>query len=67
MKAVLSGDGRKGYLSMDTRIRIVIAEDYTILREGLKSLLSSQPDFEIVGEAEDGRQAIQLAEEFKPI
>ncbi len=60
------GDERTGKLNMDTRIRIVIAEDYTILREGLKSLLSSQPDFEIVGEAEDGRKAVQLAEEFKP-
>ena len=51
---------------MDKRYRIVIAEDYTILREGLKSLLSSQPDFEIVGEAEDGRKAIQRVEKFKP-
>jgi len=51
---------------MDTRYRIVIAEDYTILREGLKSLLSSQPDFEVVGEAEDGRKAIQWAEKVKP-
>ena len=51
---------------MEMGIRIVIAEDHTILREGLKSLLSSQPDFEIVGEAGDGRKAIQLVEEFKP-
>lgn len=54
------------YRNMDTGIRIVIAEDNTILREGLKSLFSSQPDFEIVGEAEDGMKAIRLAEEFKP-
>ncbi len=54
------------YRNMDTGIRIVIAEDSTILREGLKSLFSSQPDFEIVGEAEDGMKAIRLAEEFKP-
>ena len=51
---------------METRYKIVIAEDYTILREGLKSMLSSQPDFEIVGEAEDGRKAIQRVENFKP-
>jgi len=46
--------------------RIVIAEDHTILREGLRSLLSSNPDFEIVGEAEDGRDAIRCIEKFKP-
>jgi len=36
-----------------------MAEDHTILREGLRSLLSSNPDFEIVGEAGDGRNAIR--------
>jgi DNA-binding NarL/FixJ family response regulator len=54
------------YRNRGTEIRIVIAEDYTILREGLKSLFSSQPDFVIVGEAEDGMTAVRLAEEFKP-
>jgi two-component system, NarL family, response regulator NreC len=46
--------------------RIVIAEDYTILREGLCSLLSSSPEFEIVGEAEDGRKAIECVQKSKP-
>ncbi len=46
--------------------RIVIAEDYTILREGLRSLLSSSPQFEIVGEAEDGQEAIQSVDRLKP-
>jgi len=46
--------------------RIVIAEDYTILREGLRSLLSSHPEFEIVGEAEDGQEAIRSVEKLKP-
>jgi DNA-binding NarL/FixJ family response regulator len=49
-----------------TKQRIVIAEDYTILREGLRSLLSSHPEFEIVGEAEDGQVAIQTVDRFKP-
>jgi len=48
------------------RKRIVIAEDHTILREGLKALLSSSPDIHIVGEAEDGRAAVRLALELKP-
>jgi two-component system response regulator NreC len=51
---------------MSQKARIVIAEDHTILREGLRSLLSSNPSFEIVGEAGDGREAIRCAEKFKP-
>jgi len=51
---------------MSQKARIVIAEDHTILREGLRSLLSSNPNFEIVGEAGDGREAIRCAEKFKP-
>jgi len=51
---------------MKPKSRIVIAEDHTILREGLRSLLSSSQDFEIVGEAEDGRMAIQCVEKCKP-
>ncbi len=51
---------------MASKYRIVIAEDHTILREGLRSLLSSSPDFEVVGEAEDGREAIRCVEKLKP-
>ena len=51
---------------MGEKQRIVIAEDHTILREGLQALLSSSQDFEVVGEAEDGRDAIQCAEKHKP-
>jgi DNA-binding NarL/FixJ family response regulator len=51
---------------MSPRYRIVIAEDHTILREGLRALLTSSPDFEIVGEAEDGRAAIRCVEKLKP-
>ena len=48
------------------RYRIVIAEDHRILREGLRFLLSSNTDFEIVGEAEDGRGAIRCVNELRP-
>jgi DNA-binding NarL/FixJ family response regulator len=51
---------------MAEKHRLVIVEDHTILREGLRALLSSSPDFEIVGEAEDGRGAIQCVENVKP-
>lgn len=46
--------------------RIVIAEDHTILREGLKALLSSSNELEVIGEAEDGREAVKLASELEP-
>jgi DNA-binding NarL/FixJ family response regulator len=46
--------------------RVVIAEDYRILREGLRALLSSYPEIEIVGEAEDGQAAIRCVEKLKP-
>jgi len=51
---------------MGEKHRIVIAEDHTILREGLRALLSSDPDLEIVGEAEDGQEAIRCVEKLKP-
>jgi two-component system response regulator NreC len=45
---------------------IVIAEDHTILREGLCALISSQEDLLVVGEAGDGREAIRQVERFEP-
>lgn len=46
--------------------QIVIVEDHTILRAGLKALLMSNPEFEIVGEADNGRDAIRKVVEVKP-
>jgi len=52
---------------MDTeKKKIVIAEDHTILREGLKALLSSCNELEVIGEAEDGREAVKLASALEP-
>jgi DNA-binding NarL/FixJ family response regulator len=48
------------------RIRILLADDHQILREGLASLLSEEPDMEIVGEAGDGHEAIELARLTRP-
>jgi two-component system response regulator NreC len=53
-------------MTSGSRHRIVLVEDHTLFREGLKALLSFEPDFEIVGEAEDGLKAIQCVERFKP-
>jgi len=51
---------------MSEKHRIIIAEDHTILREGLRALLSSDPELEVVGEAEDGQEAIRVVEKSKP-
>ncbi len=47
-------------------IRVVIADDHAILREGIKVLLQGQADIVVVGEAEDGRQAVQRCQELRP-
>lgn len=51
---------------MEDKKRIFIAEDQTIVRDGLRALLSSNPNFEVVGEAEDGRELIRNIEEYNP-
>jgi len=47
-------------------IRVLIAEDHEVVREGLKVLIASDPGIEIAGEAENGRTAVQLAKKLKP-
>ena len=47
-------------------IRVVVADDHTIIRSGLRMLLEREAGFEVVGEASDGRQAVELAESLKP-
>ena len=48
------------------QIRIVLADDHNIIRSGLRLLLERQPDFKVVAEAEDGRQAVQLVARHHP-
>jgi DNA-binding NarL/FixJ family response regulator len=47
-------------------IRIVLADDHPIVREGLASVLETQPDFDVVGQAGDGAEAVQLVEDLHP-
>ncbi|HMB54256.1 MAG TPA: response regulator transcription factor, partial [Thermoanaerobaculia bacterium] len=48
------------------RIRVVLVDDQTLVRQGLKSLLAMLPDIEVVGEAEGGEQAVALIPEVGP-
>ncbi|MBE3583060.1 MAG: response regulator transcription factor [Limnochordaceae bacterium] len=53
-------------VSASAPCRVLIAEDHTIVREGIVALLSEEPDLQIVGEAADGQQAVELAERLRP-
>ena len=48
------------------KIRVLVVEDQSIVREGMVAILSLQPDIEVVGEAEDGIEAVQMARKAKP-
>ena len=47
-------------------ITILLAEDHMIVREGFRKMLDLEADFEVVGEARDGRQALELAKKLRP-
>ena len=48
------------------KIRILIADDHAMLREGIRALLTLHKDIEVVGESSDGKEAVEKAEELKP-
>jgi two-component system, NarL family, response regulator NreC len=48
------------------RIRVLISEDHALFREGLRALLSAHPTLEVVGDARDGNEAVQLAKSLRP-
>ena len=47
-------------------IRIVLADDHKVVRQGMRALLREEPDFEIVGEAADGLEAVSIVEHLQP-
>jgi DNA-binding NarL/FixJ family response regulator len=49
-----------------TRTKVVLADDHTIVRKGLRSLLDGEQDMDVIGEAGDGREAIELVAHLKP-
>ncbi len=49
-----------------TKIRLILADDHPIVRDGLRSILGTQPDFEIIGEAGSGAELLQLVAQLQP-
>jgi two-component system response regulator NreC len=47
-------------------LRILLADDHTVVRQGLRKVLEERPDWQVVAEAGDGREAVRLAEQHKP-
>ena|SRR5689334_5922864 len=54
------------YLAVPPTIRVLLADDHTMVREGIRSVLESYPDIEVVGEASDGEEAFQMVGELCP-
>jgi len=48
------------------KIRVLLADDHAILRDGIRALLTEQPDMSVIGEAGDGRQAVTLTHDLSP-
>lgn len=48
------------------KIRVLVVDDHTILREGLRSLLESENDFDVVAEADNGHKAVEYVRKYKP-
>ena len=51
---------------MNHKVRVLLADDHGVLRKGVRFLLQQDPRYQVVGEADDGRQAVSLAEELSP-
>ena len=51
---------------MEDSVRVLIADDHPLFRDGMRGLLGSLPDMEVVGEASSGEQAMELAKELQP-
>ena len=50
----------------DKRYRIIIADDHLVVREAIRVMLEMEPEFEVVGEASDGKRALELADQLQP-
>jgi len=55
-----------GASGMERKIRVLVTDDHVLMREGLTHILSQEPDLEVVAEARDGVEAVELATVFQP-
>src|SRR5438034_11490680 len=55
-----------GEAAMTDKIRVLLVDDHTVVRQGLRILFEAEPDIEVVGEAETGRQGVQMARQLLP-
>src|SRR5882762_4289863 len=53
-------------VSNTNKIKVLLADDHAVVREGLRALLDATPDIKVVGEADNGRLAVQLAQRLQP-
>ena len=52
--------------SSDQKVRVLVVDDHPLLREGIASLIGDQPDLALVGEASDGREAVERYRALRP-
>lgn len=57
---------KRAHSKKNLPIKILLADDHWVVRQGLKTLLELEPDLKVVGEAENGEQAVELAQKLKP-
>ena len=48
------------------KVKVLVAEDHAVVREGIRMILDAQEDLEVVGEARDGDEAVRLAQQLRP-
>jgi len=65
-RRAVSGKALKEMKESEPSLRVLICDDHTLFREGIKAILSSDPAIEIVGEAADGKQAVESALDLRP-
>lgn len=64
--AAFESEPLSGLKKMTQSIRIILVDDHTLFRSGVKALLQRQPDFEVIGEASDGLEGVKLVEQLDP-
>ena len=59
-------DAGRGENDTDTTVRVLIVDDHVVVRQGIQALLATEPDIVVVGEAENGREAVVQSDRLQP-